>query len=88
MALTDLQRARQIKSLNLTREQIAIRALAICDHAITVGSYTNAVAAIGRMQTLAMAIQDDYWKEKRMIGKDKEYFELLEGKEVIIRETE
>lgn len=79
MSVFDLKRSKELKALKLTREQISVRALEIAEQMIKHGGYKNAVACIGRMQTLGSSIHDSYWEEKRCIGKDLEYRWLVDG---------
>ena len=79
MSIIDLIRSKELKALKLTREQIAVRAMEIAKHIVENGSYKNAVAGIGRMRILSMAISDGYWQEKRMHGEESEVSWLLHG---------
>ena len=75
MSLFQLERGKNMKRIGkkMGRELIAQRALAIAKQIVESGSYKNAVAGIGRMMELGSACNfDEYWKEKRDIGRDKE----------------
>lgn len=64
------------KNIELTREQIAIRAIEIANLCAS-GSYKNAIGCIGRMLALSKAINDTYWEEKMMKGNHYESDYLL-----------
>jgi hypothetical protein len=81
MSLHDLGRSKELKALKLSREEIAKRAIEIAEQIIKDGSYKNAVACIGRMHTLSIAISDHYWDEKRCYGKELEYYWLVHKSE-------
>ena len=74
MSLQDIKNAKKLKSKNLTRAQIAERALEICKQAVEHGGYKNAIGAIGRMQALRQCINDSYWDERRLMGYEYEYY--------------
>lgn len=61
----------------LGREELAKRAIAIAKQIVEADSYKNAIAGCGRMAILATACSfDEYWSEKRNIGKVAEYEQL------------
>jgi len=66
----------QKKGIELSREEIAIRAIEISKMCAN-GSYKNAVSCIGRMVALSKTINDGYWREKFNLGASYESYYLL-----------
>ena len=80
MSLFDLRRSEELRRIGekLGRKEIAERALKIAKQIVEADSYKNAIAGLGRMKVLAQCCGfDSYWKEKRIIGEDREYEQLL-----------
>ena len=73
MKIKELRKAADI----LCREGLAKRALQIAKEMVEDGSYKRAIEGAGQLEVLAKACTfDDYWDEKKMIGRRREEHQM------------